>query len=240
MRNILLVLLISLTVLQVHAAPDTLTFKDGHQLIGKIKSMQRSVLALDVPYGSENFKVKWMQISEIHTASEYIVAVKNRVYEGKIASISPGEVKIYTEDTLLTTTALENIVYIRELKQGFSGRFSAAVELGFNIVKAEDMRQFSSRFSAGYQANKWSADAMYSTLRSDQNEIDRISRTDFVINYRRIIYKDWYGIATISTLSNTAQVIDIRANSQVGVGNYLFASNKAFWGIKAGVNINLE
>ena len=83
-------------------------------------------------------------------------------------------------------------------------------------------------------------DASYNIIRSSQNDAESVKRTDGLLNYRRFLYRKWYGIATISTLSNTEQKIDLRANTQIGMGNYIFSNNKAYWGLKAGVNNNLE
>jgi hypothetical protein len=45
---------------------------------------------------------------------------------------------------------------------------------------------------------------------------------------------------TFSALSNTEQKLDIRTNAQLGMGNYIYNTNKAYWGIKIGANNNYE
>jgi hypothetical protein len=49
-----------------------------------------------------------------------------------------------------------------------------------------------------------------------------------------------YAIATVALTSNTEQQIDLRVNSQLGLGAYIIRTNKAYWGAKAGGNNNSE
>jgi hypothetical protein len=224
----------------VFSQSDTLVFNSYNKVVGEIKKLERGILEVDAQFVDENLKIKWLSIKEIYTQSKFIVNIKDKTYQGRISSISNEKVKVFDEDSIYAICNLEDIVYLSQLKEGFSNRFNAALELGFNLTQAQNMRQFSLRSAIGYKANKWSIDASYNIIRSTQNNTEQIKRTDGLLNYRRILYKNWYGITTISTLSNTEQKIDIRANSQIGLGNFIYATNKAYWGIKIGVNNNLE
>ena len=206
--------------------------------------MEKGILEIDVSYGDENFKIKWLEVNKIITNSRFLVGLNNQIYEGKLESLSTSEsenrVRIYDTDSTLAVCFLKDIVYLKQFKDRFSDRISAAIELGFNLTKAQNVRQFSLRSSIGYKTSKSSFSASYNILRASQSNTEPVKRTDGLLNYSRIIYNDWYGIASIYTLSNTEQKIDLRANTQLGFGNYIFANNHAYWGIKVGVNNNLE
>ncbi|NER11702.1 Protein of unknown function, DUF481 [Muriicola jejuensis] len=219
---------------------DTLVLDDQIRVVGEIKKMEKGVLEIDVPYGDEVFKIKWSSIKEIHTESRFLVSLRDMLYNGRVSSTADGRIRVYDKDTLFAEGHLKEIVYLNQIKEGFANRFSAAVELGFNVTKAQDMRQFSFRSSAGYKSDSWWLEASYNMIRSSQDNTEPIQRTDGLLNYRRLLFRKWYGIATLSTLSNTEQLIDIRANTQLGAGNYLLSTNKLHWGIKAGVNNNYE
>ncbi|BFP42212.1 hypothetical protein FGF1_30570 [Flavobacteriaceae bacterium GF1] len=202
--------------------------------------MEKGVLEIDVPYGDENFKVKWLSIKEIHTESKFVVSVADKLYQGRIASIANQRIKVFDNDSIYTTCALQEIVYLNQFKEGFANRFSAAIEVGFNLTKAQDLRQFSLRSSMSYKTDKWTADIAYNILRSSQDNVEPVNRSDGLLNYRRILLKNWYLIGTVATLSNTEQLLDLRANSQLGIGKFIVSSNRAYWGVKAGFNNNLE
>ncbi|MBT8177776.1 MAG: DUF481 domain-containing protein, partial [Eudoraea sp.] len=219
---------------------DTVVFNNGNKVIGEIKNMNKGVLEIDAPYGDENFKIKWSEIKEIYTHSQFVVSIKGEIYRGRLASISDQQIKIFDKDSVFITCTRDDIVYLNPFKKGFSDRFGAMVEAGFNMAKAQNLRQFSLRSSVSYKTDKWTADASYNIIRSSQDNVESIKRTDGLLNYRRILPKNWYLIGTIATLSNTEQLIDLRANSQLGIGKFIISSNKAYWGVKAGTNNNLE
>lgn len=234
------IFILSLSGAQLYGQSDTLVFNSGNRIVGEIKKMEKGILEIDAAYGDENFKIKWLQIDYIHTTSKFLINIKNQIYEGQIATESDKTIRVFQADSTYITCALEDIVYLKQYKDGFSNRFSAAVEVGFNLTKAQDVRQFSFRSSVGYKTSKSTFSASYNILRASQSNTETVKRTDGLLNYSRILIKDWYGLASIYTLSNTEQKIDLRANSQLGIGNYLYATNRAYWGIVTGVNNNLE
>ena len=202
--------------------------------------MEKGVLEVDTPYGDENFKVKWLSIKEIYTESKLVISTNNKIYRGRIASIADQKVKVFDQDSTHTTCSLDEIIYLIPVKEGFANRFNAAVEVGFNVTKAQDLRQFSLRSSMSYKTDKWSGDIAYNIIRSSQDDVEPVERTDGLLNFRRVLPKNWYLIAAISALSNTEQLIDVRANSQLGIGKFIVSSNTAYWGLKVGFNNNLE
>ncbi len=222
------------------AQRDSLVFYSGTSLVGEIKKMDQGVLEIDVPFGDENFRIKWLDIYEIHAESKFVIGIKNEVFTGRLASQPNGSIRVFQVDSTVVESSFEEIVYLSPFKQGFADRFSAAVEVGFNITKAQDLRQFSLRTSMGYKTDKWSSDLAYNVIRSSQDGVDPVKRSDGLLNYRRILTKNWYLIGSISSLANTEQLIDLRANTQLGVGRYILSSNRAYWGVKVGVNNNLE
>ena len=225
---------------QLYSQLDTIVFQGGNSVIGEIEGMNRGVLEIDAPYGDENFMVKWLSIQEIYSESKFVVSIKEQIYKGRIASTSGKRIRVFDKDSTYATCELNEIVYLVPYKQGFANRFDAEIELGFNVTKAQDLRQFSLRSSIGYKTDKWGADISYNIIRSSQNNVEPVSRTDGLLNYRRILKNSWYLIGSISSLANTEQLIDLRANSQVGIGKFIISSNKAYWGVKIGVNNNLE
>ncbi|WP_105045558.1 DUF481 domain-containing protein [Polaribacter gangjinensis] len=219
---------------------DTLVFNTGNKMIGEIKKMEKGVLEIDVPYGKENFKIKWSDIKEIYTSNKFLVTVNTKLYRGKIATVISEKVKIFDKNEEFIVCDLKNILFINEVNEVLKNRFSASLEMGFNLTKSQNTQQFSLRSSLGYKTDKANIEVSYSVLTTNQNESEPAKRTDGLINYRRILINRWYAIGSVVTLSNSTQKIDIRANTQIGVGNYIFANSKGYWGVKSGVNNNLE
>lgn len=222
------------------AQSDTLTFKSGHKIIGVIKKMSKGILEIDTDYADKEFKIKWLSIKDIKTSHKFRIGVNDKIFNGRIESINEDMLRIYDGETTLKTCSYKDVVYITELKNGFTDRFSADIEAGFNLTKAQNLKQYSLRSHVGYRTDKSNIEASYSLLRSSQDNAENVRRSDGLLSYRRSFLKKWYGVVSINTLSNTEQKIDLRANTQLAVGRYLYANYKADWGLIVGVNNNLE
>ena len=201
--------------------------------------MSKGVLEIDATYNDQNLKITWLDIHEIYTQSRFVTTINNTRYVGRLASTEDGKIKVYEGENILITCNQEDIVFLTLVKEGFADSFSAMVEVGLNVARAQNLRQLSTRASVGYRAEKWSTGASVNALFSEQSGTDAIRRTNGNLNFRYIMNK-WYLMATVAMLSNTQQKIDIRNNSQVGMGRYLFSSNRAYWGLEIGLNNNLE
>ncbi len=222
------------------AQSDTLIFENGNTLIGEIIGMEKGVLEIDVSYGDSDFMVRWLDVKEIYTESTFIISLGKDIYKGRLASTADQKLKVYDKDTVFAWTAFDEIVYLKPVNEAFSDRFDAAIELGFNTTKAQSLRQFSSRNAIGYRTDRWLTDAYYNTLRSTQDNSEAINRNDGQLNFRYLIFKNWYLISSYSILSNSEQRLDLRMNSQVGFGKFLYSTNKSYWSVKLGYNNNNE
>ncbi len=219
---------------------DSLVFSGKNIITGEIKKMEKGVIEIDAPYNDSNFKIKWLDVKEIYTHSKFTITVSNNIYRGRIASIAKNQVKIFDKDSVYITCKLEDIVYFTQFKDGFKNRFDALLELGFNYTKAQNLAQFSSRNSVSYKTDKSTIQASYNFIRSSQSNAETVKRSDGLLSYNRLLFRKWYFTTSLATLANTEQKIDIRANTQIGIGNYIFSTNRAYWGVRLGVNNNLE
>ena len=208
---------------------------------GEIKKMERGVLQIETDYSDSDFKIKWDQIQSIKSATPFFITLSNEtVYYGTLETSTASIVSILTGDTKVTECNLDEIVYLQQLKTGFWDRLYASIDIGISRTKANDLRQMTSRSTIGYRTEKQSIEATFNTLRSTQTKTDPIERSDGRIDYRRVLARRWYSIATISLASNTEQKLDMRMNLQLGMGRFLIRSNSVYWGVKLGANRNVE
>jgi hypothetical protein len=237
----LFILLTFYTSIFASSIDDSLVFKNGNIMDGEIKSMDRGVLQIETDYSDSDFKIEWEQVQTIKTTTIFFVILRNLdKYYGTLESRETPTVSILAGDKEIASCDLDEIVYLQQLKTGFWDRLYASIDVGISLAKANDLRQLTSRSSLGYRTEIRSIEATFNTLRSRQQEVDPIERTEGKIDYRRILTLRWYTIATISLASNTEQKLDIRLNLQLGIGRFLLRSNSAYWGVKLGANRNVE
>lgn len=222
------------------ASPDSLRFDNGNVISGEVKSLLKGVLEIDADYNDSNIKVTWLEVSEIFTTSEFEITSNGSIYFGRLQSTGKDSVRIVKGDSLVLTCLKKDIVFMSQVKDRFSDRFNALIEVGLNIARAQTYRQFSTRSAIGYRAPRWATQASYNSLLTEQAETDPIRRNEGEANIRFLPWDKWYIMTSISMLSNTQQRIDLRVNSQIAMGRYLLSSNKAYWGVRIGANSNLE
>lgn len=221
---------------------DTLIFKNGDQLIGEIKSMERGVLVIETDYSDSDFKIKWIDIKEVHAQSRFLINIrKGGRVNGRLSSHSQTDtVNIITDEDENLAISIPDIVYLKGLKSAFWNRVSAHIDLGVKVTKANNFRQLSVQSAIGYLADKWSTDMYYDDLFSSQDSISDTRRKDGGINYRFFLPNDWYAFPELTYLSNTEQALKSRVTTKLGVGKFFVRSNSTYWGASAGVSVLRE
>lgn len=243
-----------------YAQTDSLILKNKNFMIGEIKSMDRGVLTIETDYSDSDFKVSWDGIEKIFSKTKFLITLSNgKRYNGVIKSIDDNTLEIDTYDPeyifnfkKIRSSKTEDIgggkiqvqitevVYLNALDDGFWSRFSASIDLGWSLTKANNLRQLNIRSGLGYLADRWQITSSYNNIKSTQDDVDDIDNLNVNITFNYFLTNDWYVLYKTSFLSNTEQLIKLRTNNQIGVGKYLIHNNRSYLGIQAGVNLNNE
>jgi hypothetical protein len=225
----------------IFAQSDSLIFKNGNRMDGEIKSMDRGVLQMATDYSDSDFKIEWDQINTIKTVTNLLINLADGAkYYGTLESSAASQVTIKTVDHKEIVCNLNDIVFLQPIEKRFWDRLYASIDIGFSLIKASDLRQFTSRSNIGYRTQRWMLDATYNMFRSTQRETEPIKRTDGQLSYWYSLPRRWYVITSALLASNTEQKLDLRLNAQIGLGRFLIRSNSVYWGLKLGVNRNIE
>jgi hypothetical protein len=169
-----------------------------------------------------------------------ITFAKGINYFGRLKSTQAGNIMIITEEGEIIYHEKERIVYLNTYDKSFWERLSASIDLGLNITKANNLRQLNIRSALGYKGKYWSSDITFNQIFSTQNDVEDTRRSEGALNFKYLLFKTWYTTATVSTLSNNEQKLNLRLNALVGFGNFIIHTNKAYWGLKLGANRNFE
>lgn len=224
------------------AQTDSLVMKNGQFLIGEIKNMTRSVVVVETDYSDSDFKIDWDEVSQIFSNQFYLVTLSS----GKRlnASISTDSTDI--DNVILTSSegpvnaGIGEIVYLKPVKGDFFSRMTASVSVGYNITKNNNLHQFNSRINLGYLANLWSLAASYDAVRSTQDDVDPVKRTDATFDFYYFLKKDWFLLFSQEFLSNDEQLLKLRSTSKAGLGKYITHTNSTTFGVSAGAVWNNE
>lgn len=260
MKRICLALTLVFSLISLaYSQTDSLILRNNDLIVGEIKSMDRGVLTFKTDYSDVDFKVKWEKVSQMSSPTIFLISLSDgKRYKGIIRSLNDSiiEINSYAEKALLKfsrkTQNLENpegnkidvptehIVYLNPLDEGFWSRLSFNFDVGVNLTKASDFRQFTFNSGLGYLADRWKGNMTFNSLRSNQENSTPVSRTEFTNQFNYFLPKDFYLIYYLNMLSNTEQLIDLRTSNMVGVGKFVVHTNKSYLGFSLGVNFNNE
>jgi len=239
--RILIPVVLIVTSVYASTKNDSLVLKNGNVMNGEIKSMERDVVVIETDYSDADFRIKWNKVQEIYSQTEFMVSLSNgKKHYGRLNTSSDLKINIIKADNEVIECELNDIVSLIPVEKSFLDRVNASIDIGINLAKAHDLRQLTTRITIGYITRKWSTDVSFNTLRSTQEIVDPTERTEGALNYRYVLRRRWYSVATVSLLSNTEQKLDLRMNAQIGLGKFFIRTNAIYWGGKIGLNRNVE
>lgn len=225
----------------VYCQKDSLVFLGGQIIVGEVKEMNKNVLTVKTDYSDSDFKIEWEKVSEFYSEQRYLVQLTDRsvLTNAQIEFLPSGRLKI-TDDYLSKEVALPEVVYIRQIDSGFWSKFSASIDLGFSLTKASNLRQYNASANLGYTSTQWTFRGTYRQVRSQQDDVVPVRRTEASLNADYALRNGIFFGAGLNFLSNTEQLLDLRTTGQVGSGYYIFRNNHMYWQTFLGVAINNE
>jgi hypothetical protein len=220
---------------------DTIQFSKNQTLVGELKKMDRGVFGIETSYSDKDFAVDWSEVTYISSKSHFLITSKNgRRVDGYIETVGDRMLKITNKDGSEYNYAFDDIVFLNTIKDNFWDQAYATVDVGLNLTKANSYKQTSFNTSFGYIGKQWSADFLYSSLKSSQDSVQDTNRNNGSLVMKFFLRKDWYIMGSLSSLSNTEQNLNLRVNSTLGMGKYIIHTNSTYWGVSLGTNSNRE
>ena len=241
MKKYFLLSIFMLAATGLYAQVDSLIFSNGNYIVGELKNMDRGVLTIETDYSDDDFKIEWDGITEIYTTSYFLITLTDGTrLNGKLESSEQGKISITTEYEGTIETEPHTIVYLKSIDRGFLDQVYASIDIGLDLTKANNFKQFSVRSTMGYLAERYSVDLFLNSLNTWQDETDDIKRTEGGATFKYYLPSDWYIPVSVNFLSNTEQKLDLRTTTNLGIGKYVIHTNKTYWGFSAGANANIE
>jgi len=242
MKKFVLFFLFIPFIINSWAQNDSLLFDNDIVIIGEIKSLSRGIITIETDYSDSDFKIEWEKVREIYGTSEYIITLSTgeRIISSISSDPSDHSKVLLARQGKAFTVALNEVVFIKPLQEGFLQKLNASVDLGLNLTKANNLKQFTLRSNIGYLANRWSADGSLDIVRSTQDSIAATRRTDASAGFNYFLGKRWYSFISSNFLQNDEQKLKLRATPLVGIGNYFMQTNSMYWGLGGGIAWNIE
>ena len=220
---------------------DTLIMKNGDVLVGEVKELLTGVLTMKTAYSDKDFTIEWDKVAEIRTKNTYVISHSDgRRINGTIATDPEDSsmVMIFEQGGIIPVRRMD-IVALKQLENTFLGRLDASIDIGFNITKANNLRQFTSRSYLGYTGRFWGSDGSVDVVKSQQDSI-RTDRLDASLSGRLLFQKSWFFYLSAKFLQNNEQKLKLRSITNGGIGKLFVNTNKIYFGAQVGLVWNNE
>lgn len=223
------------------AQTDSIHLHSGETIIGELIEMKRNLAIISTDFSENDIEIKWNNIKNLKTQTLFLISTSTgQRYNGYLESIDDKTVIVIGEDATSQKARIENIVYLRQVKNTFLSKVDASLSVGYNFTKAKNLSQYSVRSNLGYKADRWLATTRYNQIISTQDDIEKTQRLDANLVYNYFLKKNWFLLGEVNWLSNTAQNINLRTLGKSGIGRYLIQSNSMYWGLQSGISFNNE
>ncbi len=240
-KSILTFSILFVLSLSVYSQQDTVYLKGNDMLTGELKEMKQNIVTFNTSYSNEDFKIKWGEILFIQTSTKYSIALSSSErLSGRLQSRNRDTLEVYNHESLQKVIPISEIVFLRKVDASFWNNLDASLSLGFTFAKANNLSQYNVRSNLGYRTTGWSASTSYNHIVSTQNQVLTTQRLDANLIYKHYFPEKWFGLAEVNWLSNTAQNINLRTLSKLGLGRYLVRNNQLYWGVQSGISYNIE
>jgi len=226
---------------------DTLLFANDNLIIGEIKKLDKGIVTIETDYSDSDFKIEWDKLRRIHSVSRFLITLRNgtRIVGNLQSDVNSSLVLItrhgesfHSADTLVSN--LPDIVNMVSLEDKFWSRASAAIDVGFNLTKANELRQLNAAVKLGYTGDRFLLDNYFQLLLSAQKSVNTTRRVDGGTNFNYYLPSDWFLSAAITLLNNTEQAIKLRTTGKMGGGKYFVHTNAKYISAGGGISYNNE
>jgi hypothetical protein len=215
--------------------------KNNDVLVGELKSLSKGVVTYKTAYSDKDFKIDFDEVSTLSTQRFHVINLSDKTrYTGKLKPTSSGKLKIENYVGVLKEINIYDVISIEEeVYQKFWKRFTGALDIGFDMSKTNNNRQFTFAGNLKYSSDKWTSKISFNALNSSQDNRDKIERKELSLSAQRFI-KTLFIEIDLAYFSSTELGIKNRYNPGFGVGTGLITNNKLYWLVGGGLNYNIE
>ncbi len=204
---------------------DSLVMVNNDVITGEISELTRGKLS----YKTGNMgtlSIKWDKVKRLKTPHYYEIEVSSgSKYFGSLA----WPAKDYLIVVVLTsadTLEMRDVVSISRIREGFLQRTSGYVDLGFNLTRANNQKEWSLGTQVRGRTPKWAVSLTGdSYFRFQDDTASNTSRNSVLGRADRLFENKWSTGLTLSLEQNEELNLDLRRITGLGVGYSITRAN---------------
>lgn len=235
-----MVLVSALALTPSTAAADDLEIEGGDKLTGLVMRMERGRLFFWTA-ATGTIAVDWTRVVAISSPQNLDVELSSGGrFAGSISSPSAGQLAVQTSSGPTAPIVMGDIVRIAPIEATFRMRLTGAADFGltYSHVDAELTYALNSAFL--HRTRSYETRVSFDSWLSRQDDADRQTRNDLVVDVRRLLPERWFALALVEAQQDQDMDLDLRLVAGGGVGRTVVQSNRTRLALKGGVNYDGE
>jgi hypothetical protein len=224
----MLVLLVVLSSsLPARAKVDVVVLKNGDQVTGEIKQLDQGILRLSTSYMG-TVQIEWDEVEQIESPQLFELEMESGVrYLGSIAATPEARQLQVAGPQILATLEHPSIIRIDPLEKGFWNRLKVSIDFGFSFTQANKDTQYNLGAEALYRTEDWAGKLNFSSLLTDQQNLDRSTRNTLGFQGNRYLKNRWFWTGLVQFQQNDELNLRLRSTLGGGFGRNLIQSNRS-------------
>ena len=234
--------LMMVTSISAHAADktDVVIMKNGDQLTGDVKSLERGKLRFDTN-ATGTIAIEWDEVAYLSSNQSIQVEVESGTrYLGPLArSANESVIIVETPAGSVELTALD-VVLMTPIEERGIDRLDGDITAGYSFAKASEVQQFHFGLDMDIRAETKIFGLEVDSVISDSEDTDASQRQSLEIQYTRLRPNRWLTGGVIRLDRNDELGLDLRTSVGVGGGRILRQTNSTTLQLTGGLQLSRE
>jgi len=239
--RIFVIILLSLASQVVRAEKtDVIYLQNGDRITGEVKSLFRGKLELSTDHMGTIY-IEWEDIQEIVSTTGQVIELTNgqRFYGPLTKTEDSDMLMVETSQGDVGLNTLD-VISMYPVEAGFWDRLDLSANLGFSWDKGSNVGRYSLGIDAIYRRRESLSRAAFSTEITTQELVDDNTRSvldlSHIVHLRNKKFRIYFG----NMEHNDQLGIDLRTLAGAGYGWAPIRSQRHWFGISAGLDVNHE
>ena len=211
---------------------DRVVLKNGDQITGEIKRIERGMLYFKPGYALDDIQIDWTQVERLESQDYFTVEFTDGdVYTGLIKKEPPSD----EEKNDFTISAPDNVVErrraevvtLQSMEKSRWNQMKGSIDYGFSYASGNSQTQSSFAADAEYHGERNSVIGKASSTYSGQSDGTSTQRETLSgANRRRFRTNKTYGGFLVDLLSSSQQELDLRTTLGCALGRTLVQTDR--------------
>jgi hypothetical protein len=205
------------------ARSDVVVMKNGNRITCEIKNLQFGYLEVETD-SLGTLSIVWLDVASVTSVNHFVIqtAAGDR-FVGELISPAPGKMQVGGPGIELD---LASVVEIRSDRAKVWQRIDGSLEIGFNLARANQQRQWALNGDAQYSGQEWFHLGSLSSSYTAQQDVKSTSRNYLSIQSGRMLQRRWFYGGVVEVQQDEELGLELRIGLGGGVGRRLVQSNR--------------